>query len=324
MKLTAEHAPPRSPAATVQVRTTRRNRFGRSVRQYWQLYLLLLLPIAWFIVFRYVPMANAVIAFKNYNPIDGVWGSPWVGFENFERLFRNPVFPQLLKNTILLAGITLIVSFPLPIILALALNEVRLRFFSRTVQLVTYAPYFISTVVVVSMTILLLSPRVGLLGRALSFFGAGQIDLLADPDFFRTIYVATDMWTTTGYSAVIYLAALAGVDVSLYEAAKIDGASRLQKIWHVDLPSLMPTATIILILGVGNIMAIGFEKAFLFQNALNLSTSEIIPTYVYKTGILNANFSLGATIGLFNAAISLVLLLVVNKIAKRVTGSGLW
>ena len=204
------------------------------------------------------------------------------------------------------------------------LNEVRLRFFTRTVQLVTYAPYFISTVVIVSMTILLLSPRVGILGRTLSFFGAGQVDLLASADFFRHIYVATDIWTTTGYSAVIYLAALASVDTSLYEAAKIDGASRLQKIWYVDLPSLLPTATIILILGVGNIMAIGFEKAFLLQNALNLSTSEIIPTYVYKTGILNANFSLGATIGLFNAVISLLLLLVVNGISKRVTGSGLW
>ena len=310
--------------ATNPRRLPLRAQFARSLRRYWQLYLLLLLPVVWFMVFRYIPMANAIIAFKNYNPIDGVWGSPWVGFDNFANLFRNPVFPRLVGNTFLLAAYTLIASFPLPIILALALNEVRLRFFKRTVQLVTYAPYFISTVVVVSMTILLLSPRVGILGRTLSFFGAGQVDLLADADFFRHIYVATDIWTTTGYSAVIYLAALASVDTSLYEAAKIDGATRLQKIWNVDIPALMPTATIILILGVGNIMAIGFEKAFLLQNALNLSTSEIIPTYVYKTGILNANFSLGATIGLFNAVISLVLLLVVNGVSKRVTGNGLW
>ncbi|WP_311257626.1 ABC transporter permease subunit [Microbacterium sp. WCS2018Hpa-9] len=324
MKLSAEHAPPVEVSPPAPRRTDARSRLARSLRRYWQLYLLLLLPVIWFIVFRYVPMANAVIAFKNYNPIDGVWGSPWVGFDNFTALFRNPVFPKLIGNTFILAVYTLIASFPLPIILAIMLNEVRLRFFTRTVQLVTYAPYFISTVVIVSMTILLLSPRVGILGRTLSFFGAGQVDLLASADFFRHIYVATDIWTTTGYSAVIYLAALASVDTSLYEAAKIDGASRLQKIWYVDLPSLLPTATIILILGVGNIMAIGFEKAFLLQNALNLSTSEIIPTYVYKTGILNANFSLGATIGLFNAVISLLLLLVVNGISKRVTGSGLW
>lgn len=301
-----------------------RTRLARSLRRYWQLYLLLLLPVVWFIVFRYVPMVNAVIAFKNYNPVQGVWGSPWVGFDNFTNLFRNPVFPKLLVNTLVLAGYTLLASFPLPIVLALALNEVRLRFFRRTVQLVTYAPYFISTVVIVSMTILLLSPRVGLLGRTLSFFGAGQVDLLASADFFRHIYVATDLWTTTGYSAVIYLAALSAVDVSLYEAAKIDGASRLQKIWNVDIPSLLPTASIILILGVGNIMAIGFEKAFLLQNPLNLSTSEIIPTYVYKTGILNANFSLGATIGLFNAVIGLILLLIVNRVSKRISGNGLW
>jgi putative aldouronate transport system permease protein len=312
----AVKAPPR--------KTSHRARFARSLRRYWQLYLLLLLPVVWFIVFRYVPMVNAVIAFKNYSPVQGVWGSPWVGFDNFANLFRNPVFPKLLVNTLVLAGYTLLASFPLPIILALALNEVRLRFFKRTVQLVTYAPYFISTVVIVSMTILLLSPRVGLLGRTLSFFGAGQVDLLASADFFRHIYVATDLWTTTGYSAVIYLAALSAVDVSLYEAAKIDGASRLQKIWNVDIPSIMPTASIILILGVGNIMAIGFEKAFLLQNPLNLSTSEIIPTYVYKTGILNANFSLGATIGLFNAVIGLILLLVVNKVSKRISGNGLW
>ncbi|MFJ2370364.1 ABC transporter permease [Microbacterium sp. NPDC087665] len=326
MTLDVEQELPTAPAVATEtkVRAPRSSRFKRSLRRYWQLYLLLLLPIIWFIVFRYIPMANAVIAFKNYNPIDGVWGSPWVGFDNFANLFRNPVFPRLVGNTFILAAYTLIASFPLPIILALALNEVRLRFFKRTVQLVTYAPYFISTVVVVSMTILLLSPRVGLLGRTLSFFGAGQVDLLADADFFRHIYVATDIWTTTGYSAVIYLAALASVDTSLYEAAKIDGATRLQKIWNVDIPALLPTATIILILGVGNIMAIGFEKAFLLQNALNLSTSEIIPTYVYKTGILNANFSLGATIGLFNAVISLVLLLVVNGVSKRVTGNGLW
>jgi len=324
MTLSAEQATPAGVAMTPPPRASNRRRLARSVRRYWQLYLLLLLPILWFIVFRYIPMGNAVIAFKDYNPIDGVWGSPWVGFENFERLFGNPTFGRLVSNTFILAAYTLVASLPLPIILALALNEVRLRFFKRTVQLVTYAPYFVSTVVIVSMTILLLSPRVGLLGRTFSFFGAGQVDLLADADFFRTIYVVTDMWTTTGYAAVIYLAALASVDVSLYEAAKIDGATRLQKIRHVDLPALMPTASIILILGVGNIMAIGFEKAFLLQNPLNLSTSEIIPTYVYKIGILNANFSLGATIGLFNAVISLVLLLVVNSVSKRVTGSGLW
>lgn len=305
-------------------RTPWRTAARRSLRRYWQLYLLLLLPVAYFVIFKYVPMVNAIIAFKQYSPVMGIWESPWIGFDNFERLFSNPVFPRLVGNTFILAGYTLLATFPLPIILALALNEVRHRFFKRTVQMVTYAPYFISTVVIVSMTMLLLSPRVGILGQALSFFGAGQVDLLADPDFFRHLYVATDIWQITGYSAVIYLAALAGVDPALYEAARIDGASRLQRIWHVDIPALIPTAVIIMILGVGNIMAIGFEKAFLFQNPLNLATSEIIATYVYKTGLLNADFSMAAAVGLFNAVINLVLLVVVNRIAKRVTGSGLW
>jgi putative aldouronate transport system permease protein len=196
--------------------------------------------------------------------------------------------------------------------------------FRRTVQMATYAPYFISTVVVVSMTILILSPRIGLVDDVIGFFGISSVDFLGDPDYFRHIYVWSDIWQTAGYSAVVFMAALAGIDPSLYEAARVDGASRLQKIIHVDLPGIMPTAVIVLILGVGNIMAIGFEKAFLLQNPLNLGQSEIIATYVYKTGLLNADFSRATAVGIFNSVINLVLLVAVNRIAKRVTGSGLW
>lgn len=296
----------------------------RSFRRHWQLYLLIIIPVAFFITFKYIPMVNAVIAFKDYNAFQGIWGSPWVGFEQFERFFSNPVFGRVVANTFLLSGFVLLAGFPLPLILALALNEVRLRFFKQTVQMVTYAPYFISTVVVVSMTILLLSPRTGLIANITDLFGFGAIDFLSNPNFFRPIYVASELWQTVGYSAVIYLAALAGIDPSLYEAARIDGATRWQKIIHVDIPGILPTAAIVLILGVGNVMAIGFEKAFLFQNSLNLSQSEIIATYTYKVGLLNADFSQAAAIGLFNAVVNLALLLGVNWIAKRVTGSGLW
>jgi putative aldouronate transport system permease protein len=247
-----------------------------------------------------------------------------VGWKHFERFFSNPIFWTLLKNTFLLSAYVVLAGFPFPILLALALNEVRLRFFQRTVQMVTYAPYFISTVVVISMTILFLSPKLGPVSDVTSFFGLGAIDFLGDPDFFRHIYVFSDVWQTTGYSAVLYMAALSSIDTSLYEAARMDGASRLQKIWHVDIPGIMPTAITILILGVGNVMAIGFEKAFLLQNSLNLSQSEIIPTYVYKVGLLNADFSQAAAIGLFNGMINLVLLLGVNSLAKRITGQGLW
>ncbi|MEI3846977.1 MULTISPECIES: ABC transporter permease [unclassified Microbacterium] len=298
--------------------------FQRSFRRHWQLYLLILIPLAYFVVFKYIPMANTVIAFKDYNVVDGVWGSDWVGVKHFERFFSNPIFWPVLGNTFLLSAYVVLASFPVPIILALALNEVRLKFFRNTVQMVTYAPYFISTVVVVSMTILFLSPRVGLAGDVTNFFGLGTIDFLSDPDYFRHIYVLSDIWQTMGYSAVIYLAALAGIDPTLYEAAKVDGASRWQKIRHVDIPGILPTAMIILVLGVGNVMAIGFEKAFLFQNSLNISQSEIIPTYTYKVGLLNADFSQAAAIGLFNGAINLVLLLAVNAGVKRLTGNGLW
>jgi putative aldouronate transport system permease protein len=317
------------PAAAVATRPTvgdrgRPGRLRKSIRRRWQLYLLVIPPLVYFLMFKYVPMVNGVIAFKDYNIIAGIWASDWVGLEHFARFFANPMFKTVVSNTFLLSLYALIASFPIPIVLALALNEVRGRLFKRTVQMVTYAPYFISTVVVVSMAILILSPRIGLATDVLGFFGVPPTDYLAQPDFFRHVYVWTEVWQTAGYSAVIYLAALSSVDPGLYEAAKVDGANRLQKIWHVDLPSIMPTIVVVLILSVGSIMAVGFEKAFLLQNSLNLSQSEIIATYTYKLGILNADFSLATAVGLFNSVINLVLLLTVNLISKRVTGNGLW
>ncbi|MFI6680895.1 ABC transporter permease [Kribbella sp. NPDC050470] len=321
--------PPVGEAPAQQRRRRRRERttvtgLRRSLRRHWTLYLLMVVPLVWFVVFKYIPMSNAVLAFKNYNVVAGIWGSQWTGLRNFELFFQNPVFWTLLKNTFLLSVYTVAASFPLAIVLALALNEIRTGLFKKSVQLVTYAPYFISTVVVVSMTILVLSPRLGIVNEGLGFFGVPAVDFLGNPDYFRHIYVWSDVWQTTGYSAVIYLAALAGIDPALHEAAKVDGAGRLRRIMHVDLPGIMPTAVIILVLAVGNIMAIGFEKAFLLQNPLNLSESEIIATYVYKTGLLNADFSLATAVGLFNSVINLVLLLGVNMVAKRITGNGLW
>jgi ABC-type polysaccharide transport system permease subunit len=320
----------RPPAGETPARPRRRRErpgikgLRRSLQRHWTLYLLMVVPLTWFAIFKYIPMSNAVLAFKNYNVIKGIWGSPWVGWQNFELFFHNPVFWTLVKNTFVLSVYTVADCFPIAMILALALNEARSGLFKRTVQMVTYAPYFISTVVVVSMTILVLSPRLGIVNEGLGFFGVPAVDFLGNPDYFRHIYVWSDVWQTTGYSAVIYLAALAGIDPALHESAKVDGASRLQRIRHVDLPGIMPTAVIILVLAVGNIMAIGFEKAFLLQNPLNQSQSEIIATYVYKTGLLNADFSMATAIGLFNSVINLVLLLIVNTIAKRITGNGLW
>jgi putative aldouronate transport system permease protein len=310
--------------APARYRRSRWTEAQRSWRLHWQLYLLVIVPVAYFVIFKYIPISNAVIAFKDYNVVKGPWGSEWVGFKNFELFFSNPVFRTLLKNTLILAFYLVLASFPIPIILAIALNEIRDGWFKRSVQLITYAPYFISTVVVVSMTILVLSPRLGIVNDALRLSGMPPVDFLGDPNYFRHIYVWSDVWQTTGYSAVIYMAALAGIDPELHEAAKIDGASRLQRIRNVDLPGIMPTAVIILVLGVGNMMAIGFEKAYLLQNDLNLAQSEIIPTYVYKTGLINADFSMATAVGLFNSVVNLCLLLFVNFVAKRITGKGLW
>ncbi|KQX47168.1 MULTISPECIES: ABC transporter permease [unclassified Paenibacillus] len=280
--------------------------------------------VLYFIIFKYIPMLNAVIAFKDYSVVKGIWASPWAGFKHFHLFFNNPQFWVLMKNTLFLSLYQIVIGFPLPILLALALNEIRNGIFKRAVQLVTYAPYFISTVVMVSMIMLLLSPRLGVINIILQSFGLETINFLGIPNMFRSVYVWSDVWQGAGYSAVIYLAALAGVDQSLYEAAKVDGASRFQKIIHIDIPGIMPTAVIILILSVGNIMSVGFEKIYLLQNPLNLETSEIIATYVYKIGLLNANFSFATAVGLFNSVVNLILLLLVNSLAKRISSSSLW
>lgn len=317
-----------SKSKTVRAPSGKRSEIGRaayrSFRRHWQLYLLVIPPVLYFIIFKYLPMANAVLAFKNYNVLKGIWGSPWVGTQYFEMFFRNPAFVTLIKNTLYISFYQLIVGFPIPILLALALNEVKSARFKKTVQMVTYAPYFISTVVMVSIIMLFLSPRLGIVNTITGALGFDAINYLGEPGMFRTVYVLSDVWQTMGYSAVIYLAALAGVDPSLYEAAKVDGANRFQKILNVDLPGILPAAVIILILSVGSIMALGFEKMYLLQNPLNLSTSEIISTYVYKIGLLNANYSFATAVGLFNSLINLVLLLIVNAIAKRASNTSLW
>ena len=318
--------PQRAPysALVPRKRTSQRDVAQRSLRRHWQLYLVMLPALLYFLIFRYIPMANAVIAFKNYNVVAGIWGSPWAGFKHFALFFNNPVFWTLLKNTLGLSLYALIVGFPLPILLAIGLNEVGDGFFKRSVQFVTYAPYFISTVVMVSMIMLLLSPRLGVFNLGLQAIGLPPSNFLGRPDLFSSVYVWSGVWQNSGYAAIVYLAALAGVDPTLYEAAKVDGASRLQKIVHIDIPGLTPVAVIILILSVGSLLAVGFEKVYLLQNPLNLGTSEIIPTYVYKIGLLNANYSFATAVGLFNSAVNMILLILVNIYAKRVSDISLW
>jgi putative aldouronate transport system permease protein len=307
-------------------RTSQWYKAKKSFRRHWQLYLVMVPALLYFFVFKYIPIANAVIAFKEYNVVQGIWGSPWVGLKYFNLFFENPVFWTLIKNTLGISLYSLAVGFPIPIILAICLNEIRDGFFRRFTQLVTYAPYFISTVIIVSMLILLLSPRLGAINLVLEALGQKPINFLGAPDIFPGIFAWSGAWQFSGYAAVIYLAALSGIDPQLHDAAKVDGASRFQKIRHVDLPGIMPVILVILILNVGSLLSVSFEKVFLLQNPLNLATSEVISTYVYKIGLLNANYSFATAVGLFNSMIGMILLVLVNSLAKRFSdsGAGLW
>jgi putative aldouronate transport system permease protein len=296
---------------------------GRIIRSY-QLYLFILPTLVYFLIFHYMPMYGMIIAFKSFSPNLGYWGSPWVGLDNFERFFSSPQFWSLIRNTLLLSIYTLAAGFPLPIILAIALHYVPSKPFKKVVQTATYAPHFISVVVIVGMTTMFLSPRTGIVNHLLGMFGAKPIFFMSDPDMFQSIYVWSGVWQSAGWNSIIYLAALSTVDTSLHESAKIDGAGIMKRIWHIDIKGILPTIIILLIMNTGHIMTVGFEKAFLMQNALNLSSSEIISTYVYKVGIIGGQFSFSTAVGLFNSVVNFILLLFVNKAAKKFSETSLW
>ncbi|PQP83900.1 sugar ABC transporter permease [Paenibacillus sp. PCH8] len=306
------------------VQPKRQHPFIKSLKKHWELYLLVLPPVLYLLIFKYIPMVGVQIAFKDFSVVKGIWGSPWVGLKHFEAFFQSPNFWLLIKNTIGISFYSLIAGFPIPILLALALNEIRTGYFKKTVQMVTYAPHFISTVVMVSIIILMLSPHVGVVDKLFTLLGFPMTNFMGIPEYFKSIYVWSGVWQGMGYSSIIYIAALAGVDPSLYEAAKMDGASRLRKIWHIDLPTLVPVTVILLILSLGSIMGVGFEKIYLMQNPLNTSASEVISTYVYKVGLIGANFSFSSAVGFFNSIINLILLVIVNGISRKVSQNSLW
>jgi putative aldouronate transport system permease protein len=297
---------------------------NRKILQNWQLYLFVLPAFLYFLIFHYIPMYGVQIAFKNFIPTLGIWGSEWVGFDHFIRFFESYYFWDLIKNTLGISVYELIVGFPLPIILALALNEVKDSLFKRTVQTVTYAPHFISVVVMSGMIIAFLSPATGIINHAIQLLGFDPIAFLSEPAWFKTVYVLSGVWQSTGWGTIIYLAALAGVDPQHHEAAIVDGASRFQRIWHINIPAIVPTMIILLIMNVGSIMALGFEKVLLLQNPLNLESSNVIATFVYQAGLLDAQYSFASAVGLFNAVINAILLITVNKIAKKTSETSLW
>ncbi len=290
----------------------------------WQLYLFLLPTLLYFGIFHYGPLYGAQIAFRDYLGALGIWGSPWVGLGNFARFFSSAFFTNLLTNTVSLSLLILVFSFPMPVILALMLNQIGNQKYKRIVQTVSYAPHFISMVVFVGMLFLFTSPSVGIINILAEKIGLPRIYYMGNVAWFRPVYVLSDIWQETGWGAIIYLAALSGINPELYEAATIDGATKFQRILHIDIPAILPTVTILLVLRVGAIMSLGFEKAFLMQTPLNLDYSEIISTYVYKVGLQGAQFSFGSAVGLFNSVINLALLLIVNRAARALGGTSLW
>jgi len=312
-----------------QVPTAIYVRRGRSARRkivrHWQLYFIVLLPTVQLLIFKYMPMLGAQIAFKKYSPRKGIWGSQFIGWQNFARFFDSPSSMQIIINTIIISLYSIAATFPFAIMLAVALSEARGKKFKKTVQMVTYAPYFISTVVLVSMINQFLNPTIGIISLIFKRFSVELGNVVGMPSVFRHLYVWSGVWQNNGYNAIIYLAALTSINPELQEAAVVDGCSRVKRIWHVDLPCIRPTIVTLLILNVGQVMSVGFEKIFLMQNPAILSISEVISTYVYRVGLTGSTDpGYASAIGLFNSVVNVILILVANFAARRIDGTGLW
>ena len=290
----------------------------------WQFWLIIAVPVIYAFIFAYIPMGGIIIAFKDYSIRKGILGSDWVGLKYFIQFLTSTNSVLVIKNTLILGVYTLIVNFPIPILLAIAINEVGNRFFKKTVQMVTYAPYFISVVVLVGMMMQMMDLRSGIINVLLTKIGLNPVNFFGDPSLFRSLYVWSGVWQTAGYSSIIYVAALSGVSPELQEAAIVDGASRVKRILHVDIPAILPTIIIMLIFRCADIVSIGMDKIYLMQNSMNASVSEVISTFVYKVGVVNANFGFSTAAGLFQSVVSFALLVLVNQICKKITETSVW
>ena len=313
------------PPRGVTRRPGRRGGRRRALRRDWQLYSLAVLPLLFFLVFRYLPMIGNVIAFRRFQPGGSMFGEDWVGLRYVRMFLSDPTFWQVFRNTLWLGGLTLVFCFPIPIpiVLALLLNEVRRRSLKRFVQSVSYLPHFLSIVIVAGLTLQMLATD-GPVNHALGLLGHDEIRFIQEPEWFRTIYVGSEIWQTAGWGTILYLAALTTIDEDLYEAARIDGAGRLRQIWHVTLPGIRPTMITLLILNIGTFMAVGFEKVLLLYNPLTYPTADVISTYVYRAGVESNSFSYAAAIGLFEAVIGLFLITTANTLSRRTVGTSLW
>ncbi|MCH1625459.1 ABC transporter permease [Ferdinandcohnia quinoae] len=312
------------PAVYIPSKASLRKRKLASIVKNRYLYLMIMPGFLYFIIFKYIPMGGIIIAFQDYQPFLGIRDSEWVGLKHFIRLFTEPTFFMLLKNTLILFALNLFVFFPIPIILALMLNEVRVKLFKGAVQTIIYIPHFMSWVIIVSISYVFLTLDGGVLNEMLASFGGEKIAFLTDPDWTRTLYILQVIWKEMGWSTIIYLAAVTAVDLQLYEAAKMDGANRFRQIWHVTLPAIRPVIIILLILKVGDTLELGFEHVYLLLNSLNREVAEIFDTYVYTAGLKNGQLSYSTAVGVFKGIVGLILVMISNRIAKKFGEEGLY
>ncbi|MDN3241525.1 ABC transporter permease [Glycomyces tritici] len=320
----APPAPPRPPAAKPKARPRKRKLSWKTAfKRDWQLYTMAIVPLIFFVIFKYGPMLGNVIAFRRFRPGGSIFGDEWVGVRYIEMFINDPSFWHVFTNTVILGALTMVVCFPLPIVLALLLNEVRQQYFKKLVQSISYLPHFLSIVIIVGMVMQILSLE-GTANQIVRAFGAEEIPFLQRAEWFRFIYVGSEVWQTIGWGTILYLAALTSIDDSLYEAAKIDGAGRWRQTWHVTLPGIRPTMVTLLILNIGMFLNVGFEKVFLLYNPLTYETADVISTYLYRVGLVSNNLSYATAIGLFQALIGLVMVLSANLISRRTTGTSLW
>lgn len=313
--------------ASAHLRVSRNSAFQnhwKKIKKSKFLYLMFLPVLAYFIIFKFWPMAGLVIAFKKFNPIDGMWGSPWVGMRYFTQFFGSVYFWRLLRNTIVINMYGLVFVFTAPIILALLLNEVENRFFKRVVQTISYLPHFISTVIIVSMAVQFMSPSNGIINNVIAALGGERIYFLSKPQLFWGIYTSIDIWRSIGWGSIIYMAAITNIDQQMYEAAIIDGAGRWKQLWHITLPCLLPTVMVLLILRIGHFMQVGFEPILLMYNTNTYETADVIETYVYRQGLQSANYSYATAVGMFQSIIGFVLVVLTNKVSKKFADQGLW
>ncbi|MGC3965491.1 MAG: ABC transporter permease subunit [Rhodocyclaceae bacterium] len=312
------------PAATLDVRSKPLERLWKDIKRDWLLYAMLLPTIIWFLIFLYKPMIGLQMAFKQYSAWKGIAGSPWIGFDHFVTLFQSEQFIRAIKNTLTLSGLSLLFGFPMPILLALMINEVYSKGYRKAVQTIVYLPHFISIVIVAGLVVTFLSPSTGVVNNMLSWIGLDRVYFLTQPEWFRPIYISSNIWKEAGFDSIVYLAAIMSINPALYESAQVDGATRWQMITRITLPCIVPTIAVLLVIRLGHILEVGFEYIILLYQPTTYETADVISTYIYRLGLQGARYDIATAAGIFNAVVALVIVLFANHMSRRITKTGVF